>query len=259
MVSEKIKQQFYYWFSVVYDSYCVKKGYFVIGYTKSGTNWLRNLIRYYYEIDLPEKDNSFFRQRVHHMHRFVPASYFKKKSVYMVRDGRDTIVSRYFTMIKQPSQQLMKRDFIKYSNVEPTSENIKELLPLYIEFLKTYHKSTIDYSAHVKKALKDKYFIIKYEDLLDNTADTLSLVLSHFNPEESINIQKVKDVIEFSSFDASKKRQKKESGFFRKDGGKSGGWKDYFTTQSANVYNNYAGDLLIKFGYESNANWVEGF
>lgn len=254
----KIKNQIDYWLAIIYDSYFAKKGIYVVGYTKSGTNWLRNLIRYYYNVD-KDGDDDFFRVRVHHLHRFIPSSYFSKKSIYMIRDGRDTIVSRYFTMVRQLSQQKMKNDFIIFSGKVPTQDNITELLPDYINFLKTYHKSSIDYKSHILKAEKMKLYIIKYEDLHQNTEEVFKQVLIYLDNKTDLNIEKINKVIFESSFESSIKKKKVQSGFFREDGGKSGGWKQYFNKESAMLFNEYAGDILLKYNYEKDNNWVEDF
>ena len=257
-----IKNQLDYWTSICIDNTVFKKDYYVLGYTKTGTNWIRNLIRHYLEIDQTEvkgKNRSFLRTRVHHLHRFLPFGFYKKKLVYMTRDGRDAIVSRYFTMINQSIQSTNKRAFIKYSDAIPTKENIKELLPTYIKFLTKHHNSTIDYKAHVNKAISEKMYIVTYENLMNNTEETLASVIKHLHPSEVVDFEKIKSAVEYSSFNASKKRQSKGSGFFRKDGGKSGNWKKYFTLESAQVFSEYSNDVLIKMGYEKDANWVREF
>src|SRR5690606_1855891 len=141
---------------------------------------------------------------------------------YMVRDGRDAVVSRYFSMVNQPRQSKLKKDFTLFAKQTPTKNNIKKLLPIFIEFLKTYHKSSLDYTSHLNKAVNENLFIIKYEDLQKDTAATFKRVLLHLNPNIHVDENKVKDVIEFCSFDQSKVRHETNKGFFRKDGGKSG-------------------------------------
>ena len=256
------KDQVLYWMPVLFDAYIGHKGIYVIGYTKSGTNWLKNMLRYYYDFKLPARyipGKPFFGPRVYHMHRFLPTSYFQKKSIYLVRDGRDTIVSRYFTMVNQASQSLMKKDFINYSGETPTKENIKLLLPLYIKFLINYHKSTIDYISHVNKAIENNFLILKYEGLHKETAQTLKKSVQYLTPEIEISDSRIDESVEYWSLEASKKRQKKDTGFFRKGGGQTGDWKNYFTLESANVYNEYAGDILIELGYEKSKDWVNEF
>lgn len=49
------KDQVLYWLPVLYDAYIGHKGFYVIGYTKSGTNWLKNMLRHYYGFKLPAR------------------------------------------------------------------------------------------------------------------------------------------------------------------------------------------------------------
>ena len=256
------KQSIDYWGAVFWDAYLAQKGYFILGYTKSGTNWIRNLLRSYFDIDYPTKEgysSSFFRKRVHHLHRFISSNYFNKKTVYMVRDGRDTIVSRYFTMIRQESQLTMKDEFSKQIGEVPSEENIVQLLPAYINFLCQYHGSSIDWKSHLEVAQKRNFLIIKYEDLRQDTSSTLKKVISYLEPNDSIDELKIKQAIDYCSIESEKKKKKIDTGFFRKDGGKSGTWKNYFSADSAKAFDLYAGDFLIQYGYEENHNWINHF
>ncbi|MEX0597078.1 MAG: sulfotransferase domain-containing protein [Candidatus Paceibacterota bacterium] len=258
-MKSKVKTQADYWTSIVYDNIFAHNGIYVLGYTKSGTNWVRNLIRHYYKIDQDNQSLDFYRKRVHHLHRFLPFNYYKKNLIYMVRDGRDAIVSRYFSMINQPRQFKLKNDFISYVKQIPTKDNIVELLPAYIEFLKTYTKSSIDYRSHVNKALSENFFIIKYEDLQENTAETLKKIIKYLDDTEELDEEIIQEVVNFCSFNQSKERHENNKGFFRKDGGKSGTWRNYFNEESAIKFCDYANDILIHYGYEKNNSWVNDF
>lgn len=254
----KYKYQVNYWLAVLYSCYISRSGYFVLGYTKTGTNWLRNLIRNYYDIDqrfgfFPS--SAFFDTKVHHMHRFIPSSYFNKNTVYIIQDGRDAIVSRYFTMVRQITQSKMKNDFIAFSNLEPSEDNIKEVLPYYIDFIFQYNKSSMDYSSHIRKSIDKKFFTIKYEDLHEDTAGTLKRVLQYLRPHESIDEKKILESIDKSSV----KNQNKKNGFFRKGAASKGGWVQYFNRDAAEKFDNYAGNELILLGYEKNRSWLNQF
>lgn len=259
---KKIKKHFKYWTPVLYDAYIGKKGIYILGYTKSGTNWLRNIVHRYYDVKYVPKytlGEPLNVIRVYHLHRFINSDYYNKKTIYMIRDGRDTLISRYFTMVNQPSQKIMKHDFIKFSNKIPTSENIKELLPFYINFLKEYKKSTIDYVSHVNLAIQKNLFFIKYEDLKKDTFNEVKKVLMYLNPDLEIDEEKLLEAIDYCSIENAKKRQKVDTGFFRKGAGGTGDWKNYFNKQSAQLYNEYAGSVLIKLGYEQDEEWVRNF
>jgi Holliday junction resolvase RusA-like endonuclease len=201
----------------------------------------------------------FFRVRVHHLHRFINSSYFQKKTVYIVRDGRDAFVSRYFTMINQKSQERMKSDFIKFSNLIPKEENIKHVLPIYIKFLIQYEKSSTDYKSHFLRSKSHKLFSIKYEDLHSDTENTLKTVLHYLDPRIIIDDEIISNAVLKSSLKSSIKNLKNDTGFFRKDGGKKGDWLNYFTLESAKAFDDYAGDILIQLGYEKDHNWVNQF
>ena len=47
------------------------------------------------------------------------------------------------------------------------------------------------------------------------------------------------------------------SSFLRK--GIAGDWKNHFNTEAVNIFDHYAGETLIKLGYEKNHDWVKDF
>ena len=47
------------------------------------------------------------------------------------------------------------------------------------------------------------------------------------------------------------------SSFLRK--GVAGDWKNKFNKEAAMIFDHYAGDMLIKLGYETDHNWINKF
>jgi hypothetical protein len=90
---------------------------------------------------------------------------------------------------------------------------------------------------------------IRFEDLINNRDATLNAML---------------DQVEKTGYQIPTRREKalsvlveaiqpKKSHTFRS--GKTGGWKQYFTDEHKKLFNDIAGDLLIKLGYEKNRDW----
>ena len=89
---------------------------------------------------------------------------------------------------------------------------------------------------------------IHFEDLIDDRAGTLDLIVDHFLARVPLPTprQLMRYALE-SSVNPSR------SPTYRT--GKTGEWRKHFTEEHKRIFKNVAGDLLIKLGYESNQDW----
>lgn len=255
-------EQFIYWVSIAWDVVRPgsSRGVFVLGYIKSGTNWLCKLVSDVLDVPLMESwtlNFPKFTPCVYHMHRFILLDSARRRTIYLMRDGRDTTVSGYFHMVREGG--LVKDRFDRVLGKASTVENIRENLPIYIKFMQENKTATTDYRSHISewKKYKDIYITAKYEDLLNNTATELTRIITELRgcaPDP----HKVKEVINKHEFSRVTKRNRGDedaNSFVRK--GISGDWKNYFSAESAMLYDEYAGDLLIELGYERDRSWVD--
>jgi hypothetical protein len=89
---------------------------------------------------------------------------------------------------------------------------------------------------------------IHFEDLVNDRTQTLNLILDHFLPRVPLAIYRntILDSLEQSI-------NPNRSPTFRS--GRTGEWRQYFTEQHKRIFNDVAGDLLIRLGYEKDINW----
>ena len=96
---------------------------------------------------------------------------------------------------------------------------------------------------------QENVMCIRFEDLINDRDTTLNAML---------------DEVEKTGYQIPTPREKaipilieaiqpKKSHTFRS--GKTGGWRNYFTDEHKALFNEVAGDLLMKLGYEENNNW----
>lgn len=219
---------------------------FVIGYPKSGNTWLCYLLAYclnseYDDIDEPGVHPRDEYQRKYVKGGFAHPSYqdkvgkilkthnisgedISKPLVYIVRDGRDVLVSYYF----------FKKSFLK------------ENTPAFHDFVKFYSK---EWANHVKKYLELENIIpVKYEELSDSPKNVLENVFSKLNLKVVGNI--INESINLFSFNklANRKRGCEDrASFFRK--GIVGDWKNHFSKQDIRVFNNNTREVLKLLEY----------
>jgi hypothetical protein len=252
-------QQLLYWTTVGYDVLLdgFSKSYYVTGYAKSGTNWLCRLMSDYTGFPVFEAWKHVtppLGPQIFHVMRLLPFETVRKRSVYVMRDGRDAIVSRYYETIHREPRH--KRDAERFLGHEMTDDNVREHLPRFIEFMSTYQGGCADYKSHLTYWLQHQYVTVRYEDLLRDTAGEMRRLLRELTGREP-DADQVEDAVKKNSFEAVTQRARGEeskSAFVRK--GISGDWKNYFTPESARAFDRYAGELLIRLGYERDRSWV---
>jgi hypothetical protein len=187
--------------------------------------------------------------------RLLPFESVRRRSVYVMRDGRDTMVSRYYDMLhREPTQ---RRAAQRFMGCEMSDDRVREDLPRFIEFLSTYQGGCADYKTHLTYRLDHDYRVtVRYEDLLSDTFGQMRRVLRELTGREP-DPTRLEQVVKRNSFEAKAQRARGEESkgeFLRK--GIAGDWKNYFTPEAARVFDAYAGDLLIRLGYEPNRDWV---
>jgi len=257
------KEQLIYWSSIWYDAHFSKQSIHVIGYPKTGTNWVCNLLSAYYDIPVLESWNEntpILSKRIFHLHRFYQLDKIKNRAIYVLRDGRDAIVSRYFMVlrVKREANQRIKIRFEKFCGQEMREANVKELMPAFIKFFFLEENSgSINYAKHIVIAKKANLFSIKYEDLLQEKEATFVKCLQFLEGgANKIDRSKVKKAIELNDFKKLKNKKKQNDAVFLRKG-VAGDWKNYFTQEAMETFHALAGDELILAGYEENENWTK--
>lgn len=244
------------------DAYIFKEGYFVLGYTKSGTNWLCLMISRYLGMPVFEPWIDYNRGNgpyVFHLHRFLPLSGARKRTVYLMRDGRDAVISRYHAMLDQPGQSREREQFSRIIGCIPTAEDITQHLPAWIEFLRKTARSSVDWKRHVERGLREYPHRVRYLDLKERAVQTMSGVIKHLTGNEA-DLHILAEVVDYYSFDRMKERaigDRYAASFLRL--GAAGSWRKVFDRKSAEVFAHYAGQTLIDAGFEKSNSWIRDF
>lgn len=228
---------------------------FIAGYPKSGNTWFQNLIAgIYFGVDPEFAPDTLVQELVPDIHfktyyqRFKTPMFFKthnlpkseyKRVVYLVRDGRDVMVSYYHHQIAMLGENI---DFMMMVR------DGKDLFP------SKWHEHVQAWDANLYHAEK---IVIKYEDLKQ---DPLS-VLNQFCDFAQIKRDPtfIKQVIDKTEF--SKLQSKEKSGqmffanqawpgnhrFFRR--GMIGSHKDEMPSEVLDVFLKEAEPTLKSLGY----------
>jgi hypothetical protein len=142
--------------------------------------------------------------------------------------------------------------------VERRADNARDNMPSFIRYLVGERRISIDYKSRVETYLKykDEYVNVRYRNLIADTASASAGVIGELVGEEP-EMDRVQEVVAACSFEAVPGRrpgQEVSTAFVRKR--VSGDWRNHFCFEAASVFDAYAGDLLIRLGYEPDNHWV---
>jgi hypothetical protein len=195
-------------------------------------------------------------EAVKEMHRIYPDGLL----VYIVRDGRDTLVSHRFQNFIDGSQFLSPAD-LKLRDAfakDPAPFLNGERSVFTPQALKTMAQSWAENVTETdrlgRQLYGERYFSLRYEDLLARPYEMLSKAW-HFlgvNPEGLEN--KVAAEIAENP-DAAWQNEKAPELAVALEKGKRGSWKQMFTKEDRAVFQKTAGEVLVTWGYEQNLDW----
>ena len=229
---------------------------FIVGFPKSGNTWMQSLMAgVLYGIDTEFMPDKLAQEIVPDVHgrkyykRFGVINFFKthhlpkpnyKKVIYLVRDGRDAMVS-YYHFNKNLGVDVTLEGMVKYGkNVYPAK---------WAEHVSSWQKNP--YNAVI--------LTIRYEDLLNQPLIELNKICSFVNIERSEEL--LNKVIVGNEIDKMRKRVKDTGGlgnkmwegdkgvkFFRK--GKSGSYKSEMPLELISFFNEESSSALKLFNYD---------
>ena len=195
-------------------------------------------------------------EAVQHMHAIYPDG----KLIYIVRDGRDTLISHRFQNFIDGSQFLppedlrIRDDFAR--NPDPYFAGQKSLFTS-----KAFERMASGWVANVietdrlgKELYGDQYLSLRYEDLLNEPFGGISNVWNFLG----VDSQGQEDAVaaEMSSNpDAAWQQEKAGDLVANLEKGKRGSWRDLFTPQDNQRFKTIAGQSLIDWGYEADLEW----
>lgn len=227
-------------------------------FPKSGGTWLCQMLSYYLELPFPRNRMPVFEKSIMHGHNYYSRSF--SKPIFLIRDGRDIMVSLYHHLyighqVSRESALKKFRSKAPFNNFE----NIKENMPAFIEY--TFTRFKLNGQKMNWKNITDSFLdkpnvtLVKYEDMLKNTYGAMEPVLNKMIDAPLLKTR-LEDAVDLYSFQNQTNRlpgvENKKS-FLRK--GIEQDWKNNFTPEASQVFKYYAGDMLIRIGYESDNEW----
>lgn len=228
-------------------------------YPKSGGTWLCQMLARGLELPFPQNRLPLPRPSIMHGHHLYRSGF--RNAVYVLRDGRDVIVSAYHHHLfhNERNQPLLVEIFrrqLGFSDYEDLQTN----LPKFIEYMFTVHargRFRFNWGEFVRSWNDSPGLGVRYEDLLAEPAAHLERVirgLGHSMPEREA-LDRIAEDHSFKRLSGRERGQERQGSFLRK--GIAGDWKNHFTSSARRVFDQLAGAELVTAGYEPDRSWVD--
>lgn len=238
--------------------------YSLVEYPKSGGTWLCRMLAD--SMRTPFVQHSLLPVAmpsvVHGHWRYHPKL---QNTIYLLRDGRDVVVSFYFHSIRpsaNPNTANPYRSIERMKNLLGADADLNDIrthLNTYIEFLFANPQGCgQNWTQHTEEWFeRPGVQYIRYEDLRSDCVGAMTRLLQGLGREiEPERVERAVDNYSMERMTGRRPGQEDSSSFIRK--GVVGDWKNHFTREAAETFDRLAGDMLIRLGYEQDRDWVKG-
>jgi len=197
-------------------------------------------------------------QAVRDMHSIYPDA----KLIYIVRDGRDVLISERFRNLVEESK------FLKAEDKRVIEELRKDQTPftngtrsIFTETVirrvaKGWITNVQETEEEGKRLFRDHYCSLRYEDMLERPFEELTRLWKFLGVKKVDKALEEKIKAEMESNPDEEWQAKRNEGiasFLPK--GHAGNWERLFTARDKSLFKEVAGEMLIKWNYEKDLNW----
>jgi len=164
---------------------------------------------------------------------------------FIYRDPRDVAVSHVFYVTEMESNHVHHAYYQSLPDFDARLKvSILGRLDAGVEFPDIAGR----FAPYIDWLDQPNVMKIHFEDLIHDRVGTLNHIIDHFLVRVPLKADRSKLL---ESLETSINPSKSPT--FRS--GKTGEWKKYFTDEHKKIFNDIAGDLLIKLGYERDNDW----
>jgi hypothetical protein len=193
---------------------------------------------------------------VREMHTFYPDG----RLIYIVRDGRDTLISHRFQNFIDGSQFLPKEDIAIRDDFEKnpnpyfsgerslfTEKSIRRMVSGWVE-------NVTETDQMGRTLFGDHYYVLRYEDLLNTPYQEMERLWTFLGVDPK-GLEEAVEVEMRQNPDADWQKEKAAELIAPLEKGKRGSWRQLFTTRDKKVFKEIAGQLLIDWDFAEDLEW----
>lgn len=244
--------------------------YWVAEFPKSGGTWLARMLGDYLQIPFPQFSLLPLATSCV-VQEFGPYDRRLRRVVHVCRDGRDVLTSLYFDRLRiarhtrRPGRRRVARTYERLLGEGYDPNDVLRHLPRFIEFefANPGRGAPLNWRDHIRSwaAGRESGHVayLSYEELLEDCAATLGRALRQLTGE-AVDDWRLGITVEKMSMRRQTGRepgQADPSAHIRK--GVSGDWRNHFSREAAELFDDLAGDMLVRLGYEPDRGWVDRY
>ncbi|HXF84735.1 MAG TPA: sulfotransferase [Anaerolineales bacterium] len=190
------------------------------------------------------------------------ALYPDAKIIYIIRDGRDVLISERFRNFVEESKFLTAEDQRIIADLRadpaPFSDGRRSIFTetFIRNIAKRWADDLTEIDAEAQKLYGANYLSLRYEDLLASPFEEMTKVWKFLGVKKiSKTLSKAIQAEMSSNPDEEWQAQRNEgiASFLPK--GQAGNWQRLFTARDKAVFKEVAGKVLVRWGYEKDLNW----
>ena len=197
-------------------------------------------------------------QAVRDMHAIYPDA----KLVYIVRDGRDVLISERFRNLVEESKFLKAEDKRIVGELrKDQSQFLNGMRSIFTgTIIRRVAKGWVTNLGEIedegKRLYGKNYFALRYEDLLTEPFEEMTRLWKFLNVKEIVKSLEKQIKVEMQSNPDEEwqtKRNEDIASFLPK--GQAGNWQRLFSARDKVIFKEVAGEMLVKWKYEKDSNW----
>ena len=164
---------------------------------------------------------------------------------FIFRDPRDVVVSHVFYVTEMESRHV---HHAYYQSLPDFAARLRTSILGRPEADVEFPDIAARFAPYLDWLKHPQVLALHFEDLIEHRRAALSRILDHFLARVPLHADRTRilDALEASINPG-------RSPTFRS--GKTGEWRQHFSAEHKQIFKDLAGDLLIRLGYEKDANW----
>ncbi len=193
--------------------------------------------------------------------RDTHAIYPDAKLIYIVRDGRDVLISERFRNFVEDSKFLTAEDRRIIEDLKrdqtPFTDGTRSIFTdaFIRQIAQRWADDVNEIDSESQRLYGQNYFSLRYEDLLAHPFDEMQKLWAFLgvSTEASLETEIQNEMGQNLDEEWQARRAGEIASFLPK--GKAGNWRNMFTTHDRGVFKEAAGEVLVKWNYEQDLNW----